>query len=104
MIATTTFSTLSSASGNASNHFLIPGVNYNFAPTAERDSRIREQINSGQIDFMDEIAKMFARSLSYGRDINDCKTVRSQNMYGFGMLEEDWLPWLFGMLVGLLVF
>lgn len=81
----------------------ITGVNYEFIGNATTENEVLELIKSDQLDFEQVFAGLFAKSMSYGRDISDCDGVRSQVLEGLGMPPDQWAPYMFVALLGLLV-
>lgn len=81
----------------------IPGISYDLTLNSTERRNIIERVDSGELDLFKQMAEITVRSLSYGRPINNCESVRSQLLTTVGAPEDNFLPYLFAGMLGLLI-
>lgn len=82
---------------------LIPGVSRELTLNSTARSDLLKKIDSNEIDLFERMANLMARSFTYGREVENCRTVRSELLMSAGAPDDSFLPFLFGGMLGLLV-
>lgn len=81
----------------------IPGVSKELTLNSSARSDLLRKIESNEVDLFERMANLMARSFTYGRELDSCQTVRSELLMSAGAPEDEFLPFLFGGMLGLLV-
>lgn len=81
----------------------IPGISYQFSLNSSARAQMVQKLENNELDVFSRMAELMARSFSYGRELNDCNSVRSQLLASAGTPADEHLPNLLLGMVGLLV-
>lgn len=81
----------------------IPGIDYEFNLNSTARAEMLRLLDSNELDLFGRMADMMTRSFTYGREVKDCTAVRSQLLTTAGAPEDDFLPYLFAGMIGLLI-
>lgn len=87
--------------GKSSNQ--ITGVSDELMLNATARDKVLKQLESESLDLPGQMASLMSKSFTYGRNIEDCSSVRSQILTTSGTPDDKYLAHLFGGLVFLLV-
>lgn len=81
----------------------IPGISYQFSLNSTAKAQMIRKLDNNELDVFSRMAELMARSFSYGRELNDCNSVRSQLLESAGTPGDEYLPHLLLGMVALLV-
>lgn len=81
----------------------VPGVNYELTLNSTTRRQMLERLESKEVDIFSRMAQLTVQSLSYGRTVNDCNSVRSQLLTTVSAPDDNKLPYLFAGMIVLLI-
>lgn len=102
-------SSISSSLANTTTNYLsdfiefIPGVSKELTLSTSERSDLLKRMENNEVDLFERMANLMARSFTYGREVDNCKTLRSELLMSAGAPDDEFLPFLFGGMIGLLV-